>query len=168
MTRRKNFIVSVILVVFSIICFLSGVGSICVQYILKAKETVNEDYVPSKALGRVLYISSYDPGYVISSLQAAGIKDRFAKNHVLFETFYMDTGEYPSEDEGLSVLWECSFSSYENWNGPYISKPLPKDPWGNDYVYTVPGENGLAWKIMSLGKDGKEGGAGYDSDITSS
>ena len=33
---------------------------------------------------------------------------------------------------------------------------------------TVPGENGLAWKIMSLGKDGKEGGAGYDSDITSS
>ena len=87
---------------------------------------------------------------------------------VSLETFYMDTGEYPSEDEGLSVLWECSFSSYENWNGPYISKPLPKDPWGNDYVYTVPGENGLAWKIMSLGKDGKEGGAGYDSDITSS
>ncbi|MCI7398697.1 MAG: type II secretion system major pseudopilin GspG [Spirochaetia bacterium] len=87
---------------------------------------------------------------------------------VALETFYMDTGEYPSEDEGLSVLWECSFSSYENWNGPYISKPLPKDPWGNDYVYTVPGENGLAWKIMSLGKDGKEGGAGYDSDITSS
>src|SRR5574344_3045012 len=85
---------------------------------------------------------------------------------VALETFYMDTGEYPSEDEGLSVLWECSFSSYENWNGPYISKPLPKDPWGNDYVYTVPGENGLAWKIMSLGKDGKEGGAGYDSDIT--
>ena len=87
---------------------------------------------------------------------------------VALETFYMDTGEYPSEDEGLSVLWECSFSSYENWNGPYISKPLPKDPWGNDYVYTVPGENGLAWKIMSLGKDGKEGGAGYDSDIASS
>ena len=87
---------------------------------------------------------------------------------VALETFYMDTGEYPSEDEGLSVLWECSFPSYENWNGPYISKPLPKDPWGNDYVYTVPGENGLAWKIMSLGKDGKEGGAGYDSDITSS
>ena len=87
---------------------------------------------------------------------------------VALETFYMDTGEYPSEDECLSVLWECSFSSYENWNGPYISKPLPKDPWGNDYVYTVPGENGLAWKIMSLGKDGKEGGAGYDSDITSS
>ena len=87
---------------------------------------------------------------------------------VALETFYMDTGEYPSEDEGLSVLWECSFSSYENWNGPYISKPWPKDPWGNDYVYTVPGENGLAWKIMSLGKDGKEGGAGYDSDITSS
>ena len=80
---------------------------------------------------------------------------------VALETFYMDTGEYPSEDEGLSVLWECSFSSYENWNGPYISKPLPKDPWGNDYVYTVPGENGLAWKIMSLGKDGKEGGAEY-------
>ena len=98
MTRRKNFIVSVILVVFSIICFLSGVGSICVQYILKAKETVNEDYVPSKALERVLYISSYDPGYVISSLQAAGIKDRFAKNHVLFETFYMDMKNYDDEE----------------------------------------------------------------------
>ena len=87
---------------------------------------------------------------------------------VALETFYMDTGEYPSEDDGLYVLWECNFSTYENWNGPYISRPLPKDPWGNDYVYNVPGDNGLAWKIMSLGKDGKEGGSGYDSDISSS
>ena len=47
------------------------------------------------------------------------------------------------------------------------NKAIPKDPWGNDYQYYVPGENGLPYGIMSLGKDGVEGGEGKDADITS-
>lgn len=82
------------------------------------------------------------------------------------DTFYMDTMDYPSETDGLSVLWKNE-GQYENWRGPYIARKLPKDPWGNEYVYSVPGPNNLPFCIISYGKDGTEGGEGYDSDITS-
>ena len=51
------------------------------------------------------------------------------------------------------------------WNGPYIKRGLPKDPWGNDYKYVSPGTHG-AFDIVSLGNDGKEGGEGEAKDVT--
>ena len=56
---------------------------------------------------------------------------------------------------------------HENWNGPYIYKDVPKDPWGNDYEYTIPGPDGNSFGIRSFGSDGKEGGDGKNADITS-
>lgn len=85
------------------------------------------------------------------------------------DSFYMDNGNYPSTEEGLLALWEkpTSLSNSSYWNGPYISKALPKDPWGNDYIYIVPGENNLPYGIISYGKDGTEGGDGNETDIKS-
>ncbi|MBI2560675.1 MAG: type II secretion system protein GspG, partial [Planctomycetes bacterium] len=58
-------------------------------------------------------------------------------------------------------------ANVENWHGPYLAKKnVPKDPWGNEYVYTYPGNNG-EFDIISYGADGKEGGEGENADVVS-
>lgn len=83
------------------------------------------------------------------------------------DSYYMDAGTYPTQEQGLDALWIKPESSPEpkNWSGPYISKSVPKDPWGNDYHYINPGENNLPYGIISYGKDGLEGGDGNNADI---
>jgi general secretion pathway protein G len=77
--------------------------------------------------------------------------------------FKLDTGRYPTTEEGLKVLLE-STGGISNWDGPYLEKGLPKDPWGKDYVYTYPGKN-YTFEIVSLGADGLPGGEGENKDI---
>lgn len=75
------------------------------------------------------------------------------------DTYRLDMGDYPS---ALSKLRE---SDDAGWDGPYLPKSLPVDPWGNDYVYRTPGEEGTPFLLMSYGKDGKEGGEDDAEDI---
>ena len=86
------------------------------------------------------------------------------------ELYYLDNSVYPSTDQGLRALIEMPDSGDvpENWKaGGYLAKSkLPKDPWGNEYVYAAPGTHNEDYDLYSLGKDGVEGGEGYDSDIT--
>lgn len=86
------------------------------------------------------------------------------------DSYYMDNGFYPSEIQGLEALWLKPTTSPEPilWAGPYLAKKVPLDPWGNEYKYSVPGDNGLPYKIISFGKDGIEGGDGNEADISSS
>ena len=78
----------------------------------------------------------------------------------------LETGRYPTSQEGLQALIAAP-AGVNNWNGPYWKKStLPKDPWGNEYKYTAPGQHG-AYDIVSYGADGKEGGDGANKDITS-
>jgi len=82
------------------------------------------------------------------------------------DLYKLETGRYPSSSEGLQALI-AQPAGATNWNGPYWKKStIPKDPWGNDYRYTSPGQKG-AYDILSLGADGKEGGEGTNKDITS-
>ena len=82
------------------------------------------------------------------------------------DLYKLETGRYPSSSEGLQALVAAPAGA-TNWNGPYWKKSsIPKDPWGNDYRYTSPGQKG-AYDILSLGADGKEGGEGTNKDITS-
>ena len=85
------------------------------------------------------------------------------------DSYYLDNGFYPSESQGLEALWQKpSGEPYPlHWNGPYVSKKIPKDPWGNDYVYVSPGISGLPYCVKSFGKDGFEGGSGYECDVCS-
>jgi general secretion pathway protein G len=62
-------------------------------------------------------------------------------------------------------LDELIKSDKKGWDGPYLPKAVPLDPWGNPYVYTVPGENGQPYKLMSYGKDGRSGGEDDNADI---
>ena len=83
------------------------------------------------------------------------------------ELYKLDNFSYPSTDQGLDALVEKPTGDPEpaNWNDSGYLKKVPKDPWGRDYIYLSPGEVG-AYDIVSLGRDGQEGGDSYDADLT--
>jgi len=82
------------------------------------------------------------------------------------DLFKLETGRYPSSQEGLQALVQAP-SGLTGWNGPYLKKKaLPKDPWGNEYHYVAPGQHG-PYDLSSLGADNREGGDGDNKDLTS-
>jgi general secretion pathway protein G len=88
---------------------------------------------------------------------------------IALESFYIDCGRYPTNEQGLDALWEKPSiqPASDNWSGPYMLRKTPNDPWGNPYEYMVPGQNGLPYGIRSFGADGREGGEKNDADIVS-
>jgi general secretion pathway protein G len=80
------------------------------------------------------------------------------------DTFDVDCDRYPTTDEGLGALLQQP-ANVDNWRGPYLQKNyIPKDPWGNSYVYRCPGQhNQNMYDLYSFGPDGREGG-GDDID----
>jgi general secretion pathway protein G len=81
------------------------------------------------------------------------------------DTFRLDIGKYPTTEEGLKALREKP-SGAEGWQGPYLPKELPLDPWGRPYIYKSPGEH-YEYDLISYGLDGVEGGEGENQDIVS-
>ena len=81
------------------------------------------------------------------------------------DQYRLDTGRYPGAELGLKALVERPVSE-PKWNGPYLRKDVPLDPWGQPYVYKVPGEKGIDFDLVSYGRDGQAGGAGEAADIT--
>lgn len=80
-------------------------------------------------------------------------------------TYRIDVGAFPSGDEGLAAL-TTKPASANKWNGPYLEKTVPLDPWGRPYLYRSPGEHGKDFDLTSYGKDGLPGGTGDDADIS--
>lgn len=85
------------------------------------------------------------------------------------DAYKLDNGSYPTTEQGLQALVEPPNTDPvpKNWSGPYLKKGIPKDPWGNEYVYTSPGEHNPDFDIVSYGKDGQPGGEGEDADVVS-
>ena len=82
------------------------------------------------------------------------------------EMYKLDTTKYPTQEQGLEAL-VTQPQGINNWKGPYLKKKfIPKDPWGNNYVYTYPGEHG-DYDMVSYGADGNSGGDGEDKDVAS-
>lgn len=81
------------------------------------------------------------------------------------EAFRLDVGRYPSAAEGLEAL-RTKPQGVENWDGPYLNKAVPLDPWGKPYVYASPGQHG-DFDLASLGADGAPGGEGPNKDVVS-
>ena len=82
------------------------------------------------------------------------------------DTYRLDVGRYPTAEEGLGALMTAPPSAGAKWNGPYLKKGVPQDPWGHPYQYRAPGSKG-EYEIISLGKDGQPGGSGDNADISS-
>ncbi len=81
------------------------------------------------------------------------------------DTFRLDVGRYPTTQEGLEILRRQP-GGLERWDGPYLKKGVPQDPWGKPYVYSGPGEHG-PYDLLSYGADGAPGGDKDNRDVTS-
>jgi general secretion pathway protein G len=79
------------------------------------------------------------------------------------DQYRLDTRHYPASDVGLKALIEKP-ANEPQWNGPYLRKAVPLDPWGRPYVYRTPGTKG-DYELLSYGRDGRPGGSGEDADI---
>ena len=81
------------------------------------------------------------------------------------DLFFVDVNRYPNTQQGLTALVKRP-PGIESWNGPYLKgNAIPKDPWGNSYVYRSPGAHG-PYDLMSYGSDEREGGEGAAADVT--
>ncbi len=84
------------------------------------------------------------------------------------DQYRLDVGRYPTTELGLAALVSRpSTESETKWQGPYLKKALPNDPWGRPYLYRSPGEGGRDYDLFSLGADGQLGGTGENIDVTS-
>ncbi|MGQ0648784.1 MAG: type II secretion system major pseudopilin GspG [Gemmatimonadaceae bacterium] len=96
-------------------------------------------------------------------------KTQMALIGTALDNYRLDNGSYPSTDQGLKALRERPTTGITpvNWRGPYLRKGVPQDPWNRPYVYRSPGEqNPNGYDLMTLGRDGKEGGTGEDADVS--
>lgn len=99
-----------------------------------------------------------------SKIQAAEAQIKLLRGAI--ETYRLDVGSLPSTAEGLESLVKApSEAARLRWRGPYLDDAIPVDPWGNRYQYAVPGADGRAFALFSLGADGKRGGEGADADL---
>ncbi len=113
-------------------------------------------YVAVKVTGRAEQAQRTQARVQIETLETA------------LELYKLDNGSYPTTEQGLEALIEPPTVGRlpRKWReGGYLEKSyVPKDPWGNDYVYLSPGLHG-DFDIMSYGDDGAQGGEGKDADI---
>lgn len=99
-----------------------------------------------------------------SKMQIARVQiDAFEKGLV---QFHIDTGHYPSGEAGLVTLF-VQPPDEANWQGPYLKKAMPADPWQRAYLYRAPGREGRDYEIVSYGADGEPGGSGDAADVAS-
>ena len=80
--------------------------------------------------------------------------------------YKLEVGVFPSNEEGLQAL-RVRPTSADYWDGPYLQKEIPLDPWNNEYLYRFPGEYGDQPDIISYGADGREGGEDENADVVS-
>jgi general secretion pathway protein G len=80
------------------------------------------------------------------------------------DSFRLSVGRYPTTAEGMEALRKNP--GLDLWDGPYLKKDVPMDPWGRPYIYACPGDHG-DYDLVSLGADGQEGGEGENADVVS-
>lgn len=107
-------------------------------------------------------------GYV-DKARVVSARTQIGNLSIALDTYFMDTTQYPSAEQGLAALWIKPILEPvpSGWDGPYVKKPEIRDPWKKKYEYTIPGPHGLPYGIRSFGKDGIPGGEGTSSDIFS-
>jgi general secretion pathway protein G len=100
-----------------------------------------------------------------SKVKTAEVQIKMFKGSL--ETYRLDVGRFPTQAEGLLVLNMAPSEerAKARWRGPYLDQDVPMDPWGNPYVYSLPGANGQPFALYSFGGDGKRGGEGTDADV---
>jgi len=144
--------------------------------IIKKESLMRKDdgwtYMETLIVIAIILILTATVGFMaINNLEKArnAAKTQIESFCTALEAYYIDCGTYPSSEQGLSALRKKPevYPISNNWSGPYLYKDPPKDPWGFEYEYLMPGPEGNAYGIRSYGADGIEGGDGKNQDITS-
>lgn len=104
--------------------------------------------------------------------QVDASKQKAAKTQIkmlkgALETMRLDTGRFPTEEEGIDTLFvkPQAEPARGRWRGPYLDEAVPLDPWGNPYQYSIPGANSQPFALYSMGADGQRGGTDINEDI---
>lgn len=107
----------------------------------------------------------------IEKANVAAARTQIGNFKTALQAYCTDNGQFPTEAQGLAALCTPPTTPPEPKNyqqGGYLeSLTVPKDPWGHDYIYTVPGPDGKPYEIISYGQDGEPGGEGVNADISS-
>lgn len=115
----------------------------------------------------VALLAGYIGPKVFSRVDLPKDKEALAHMRVIAEAldrFHQDKQRYPTSDEGLAVLVEKLANNDASWKEPYLTKSFLYDPWGNPYIYHVPGKE-KGYDLFSFGADGKPEGKGENADI---
>ena len=147
------------------------------RYFKKFSKTIKKEtgftLIEIMVASMILLILISVAGFVITR-HVGRAKVTSAKNQIqifsmALNSYFLDCGEYPTTEQGLKALWEKPVLEPVpgGWEGPYLDKMVPEDPWGNDYDYSSPGPHGLPFGIQSFGGDGLDGGEESDKDIRS-
>ena len=134
--------------------------------LLKKGFTLLELLIVIDILGLLVSLVSINFLPTLSNAYVEVAKQDIARLQQALVMFKISEGSYPTQEQGLSSLKENPGNLKRPGkypSGGYINK-LPKDPWGNDYVYIYPGQYG-EFDIISLGADGQPGGEGENADI---
>ncbi len=121
----------------------------------------------------IVFILLGSAGFVyfryVSRARVMAAKDQLHVFELALGSYFIDCGGYPTAEQGLKALWEKPVLEPvpRGWDGPYLTREVPKDPWGHEYQYRSPGPNNLPYGILSLGSDGAEGGQGDAADVVS-
>ena len=106
----------------------------------------------------------------VSDAKVAAAQAQIETFGLALDTYALHSDRYPSTSQGLAALVTAPAGEPESrtWRGPYLKRGIPLDPWGNPYHYESPGVvNPSTYDLVSYGRDGKPGGTGGDSDLTS-
>lgn len=119
----------------------------------------------------VMVIIGLLAGYVapryFSQVGKSEVKTAMAQINALekaLDQYRLDVGRYPTTEQGLTALVSKP-QNEPKWQGPYLAKAVPLDPWGRAYQYKAPGEK-AEYDLVSFGRDGQPGGTGDGADIT--
>ncbi len=99
----------------------------------------------------------------VGKAESQAARNQIALFETALDTFRLDVGRYPTTSEGLQALRGRPFG-LDRWDGPYLRKDVPNDPWGKGYLYRSPGQNG-PFDLFSYGADGAAGGDGDARDL---
>lgn len=104
--------------------------------------------------------------------RVAAARAQLENFRLALQLYRMDQGQYPTMRQGLGALVrpsEIEPRPRRFPEGGYLERTdVPLDPWGNPYVYLVPGSQGEPFEVISYGRDGQPGGTGEDEDISTS
>ena len=106
----------------------------------------------------------------VDEAKASTAKAQIEMLSAALDAYRLDNDRYPTTDQGLAALRAAPTASPapRRWRGPYLRRELPVDPWGKPYVFRSPGTvNPESFDLLTLGRDGREGGQGEDADVTS-